>query len=180
LRRWALGVGFAAALSYRPDASTPQRLTPSARVNPMSTLLTIGTSKKSLRRFIELLREAKVDAVIDTRRSNTSQLAGFSKKEDLAFLLTEGFRIAYEHRPELAPSEPLLAAFRADKDWDRYSMGFLDEMEAAAMCETLIRLIDRYHQPCLLCACDSEKRCHRRLLAAALQELRPELEVRHL
>ena len=146
----------------------------------MSTLLTIGTSKKSLRRFIELLREAKVDAVIDTRRSNTSQLAGFSKKEDLAFLLTEGFRIAYEHRPELAPSEPLLAAFRADKDWDRYSMGFLDEMETAAMRETLTRLIDRYHRPCLLCACDSEKRCHRRLLAAALQELRPELEVRHL
>ena len=146
----------------------------------MRTLFTIGTSKKSLRRFIELLQKAKVDAVIDTRRNNTSQLAGFSKKEDLEFLLMEGFRIAYEHRPELAPSEPLLATFRADKDWDRYSMGFLDEMEAGSMHETLLGLIDRYRRPCLLCACDSEKQCHRRLLAEALQEARPELEVRHL
>jgi len=67
--------------------------------------------EKPLRRFIELLREAEVDVVIDTRRNNTSQLAGFSKKDDLAFLLIEGFQIHYEHRPELAPSELLLAAF---------------------------------------------------------------------
>ena len=68
----------------------------------MPVLLTIGTSKKPLRRFIELLRGAGVDAVIDTRRNNTSQLAGYSKKEDLDFLLTEAFQIRYEHRPELA------------------------------------------------------------------------------
>jgi uncharacterized protein (DUF488 family) len=146
----------------------------------MSILLTIGTTRKSLRRFIELLREAQVDAVIDTRRNNTSQLAGFSKKEDLEFLLTEGFRISYEHRPELAPSEPLLAAYRAGKDWDRYSMGFLDEMEAGRMPETLMALAEHYQRPCLLCACESVKQCHRRLLAEALQELRPDLEVRHL
>src|SRR5260370_42324953 len=126
----------------------------------MTTLFTIGTSKKSLRRFIELLQKAKVDAVIDTRRNNTSQLAGFSKKEDLEFLLTEGFRIAYEHRPELAPSEPLLATFRADKDWDRYSMGFLDEMDAGSMHKMLLGFYDRYHRPRLLCPCDSRNKCH--------------------
>src|SRR6266581_1820147 len=146
----------------------------------MTTLFTIGTTKKSLRRFIELLREAKVDAVIDTRRSNTSQLAGFAKKEDLAFLLTEGFRIRYEHRPELAPSEPLLAAFLKDRDWDRYSMGFMDEMEAGSMRPVLRALLERYQRPCLLCACDSERTCHRRLLAEAMAEERPGLEVLHL
>jgi uncharacterized protein (DUF488 family) len=143
-------------------------------------IFTIGTTRKSLRRFIELLRAARVDAVIDTRRSNTSQLAGFSKKEDLEYLLAEGFRIGYEHRPELAPSEPLLAAFRKDRNWDRYSMGFLDEMEAGSMREILRGLIDRYERPCLLCACDSEKTCHRRLLAEALADERPGLEVQHL
>jgi uncharacterized protein (DUF488 family) len=146
----------------------------------MPTLFTIGTTKKPLRRFIELLREAEVDAVIDTRRNNTSQLAGFAKKEDLKFLLTEGFRIRYEHRPELAPSESLLAAFLKDRDWDRYRMGFLDEMEAGAMRGTLTALYDRYQRPCLLCACDTEKTCHRQLLAEALAAERPGLEVRHL
>jgi uncharacterized protein YeaO (DUF488 family) len=146
----------------------------------MSSLLTIGTTRKSLRRFIELLREARADAVIDTRRNNTSQLAGFSKKEDLEFLLREGFRIGYEHRPELAPSEALLSVYLKDRDWDRYSMSFLDEMEARSMRPILRELIERYERPCLLCACDSEEHCHRRLLAEALQEERPGLEVRHL
>jgi uncharacterized protein (DUF488 family) len=146
----------------------------------MTTLFTIGTSRKSLRRFIELLREAKVDAVIDTRRNNSSQLAGFSKREDLDFLLTQGFRIGYEHRLELAPSEALLAKFRGDKDWDRYSMGFLDELEAVSMRPVLREVIERYGRPCLLCACESERHCHRRLLAEAAQEEQPGLEVRHL
>lgn len=146
----------------------------------MPVLFTIGTSRKSLRRFVELLREAKVDGVIDTRRNNTSQLAGYAKKEDLHFLLTEGFGIRYEHRPELAPSEPLLATYLKDRDWDRYSMAFLDEMEAEGMRELLRELLGRHERPCLLCACDQESTCHRRLLAEALQEERPELEVHHL
>ena len=143
----------------------------------MPTLLTIGTNRKSLRRFIELLREAKVDAVVDVRRNNTSQLAGFSKKEDLEFLLAEAFDIAYEHRLELAPSEPLLTTFQKDRDWDRYRQGFLHEMEARSMRESLLGCLDRYERLCLLCACESEERCHRRLLAEAARELRPDLEL---
>jgi uncharacterized protein (DUF488 family) len=146
----------------------------------MRMLLTIGTTKKPLRRFIELLRQGRVDGVIDTRRNNTSQLAGFAKKEDLDFLLREGFGIEYEHHPELAPSEPLLAAFLEDRDWDRYSVGFLDEMEAGGMRPILRQLTQRYDRPCLLCACDSEKQCHRSLLADALREERPELDIQHL
>jgi uncharacterized protein (DUF488 family) len=146
----------------------------------MPSLYTIGSTRKSLRRFIELLRGANVDGVIDTRRNNTSQLAGFAKKEDLAFLLTEGFGIRYEHQPQLAPSEPILAAFLKDRDWDRYSMAFLDEMEAHDMRAALREIAGRYEHPCLLCACDQERTCHRRLLAEALQEERPELEVHHL
>jgi uncharacterized protein (DUF488 family) len=146
----------------------------------MRALLTIGTTRKPLRRFIELLRQGGVDGVIDTRRNNTSQLAGFAKKEDLDFLLREGFGIEYEHRPELAPSERLLAAFLKNRDWDRYRLGFLDEMETGGMRSILRELIERYDRPCLLCACDSEKQCHRRLLAEALRDERPELEIRHL
>jgi uncharacterized protein (DUF488 family) len=146
----------------------------------MPTLFTIGTTKKSLRRFIELLRREEVEIVIDTRRSNTSQLAGFSKKEDLEFLLTEGFRIGYEHQPELAPSAPLLADFQKDRDWERYRAGFLDEMATREMRAVLRSLLDRFDRPCLLCACDTADTCHRRLLVEAMQEERPDLEVRHL
>ena len=45
----------------------------------MPTISTIGYTRKSLRQFIGLLQEAGVDAVIDVRLRNTSQLAGFAK-----------------------------------------------------------------------------------------------------
>ena len=73
---------------------------------------TIGTSKKSLKRFIELLKEAKVDLVVDIRLHNTSQLAGFSKKDDLAYIL-ELVEVEYIHLPNLAPTEELFKSYRS-------------------------------------------------------------------
>ena len=61
------------------------------------------------------LREAGVEAIIDVRLRNTSQLAGFAKRDDLAFLLHNCSGIAYEHHPELAPVAEILDAF-ADAD----------------------------------------------------------------
>ena len=79
----------------------------------MPTICTIGYTKKSLEHFVRLLQEAGVDAVIDIRLRNTSQLAGFAKRDDLAFLLCKGFGIKYEHHPELAPTPEILDAYKA-------------------------------------------------------------------
>ncbi|MHB9099794.1 MAG: DUF488 family protein, partial [Syntrophales bacterium] len=62
---------------------------------------TIGFAKKSLRTFIEKLQAADVKKVIDIRLHNTSQLAGYAKKDDLGYILGL-VGIAYEHHPELA------------------------------------------------------------------------------
>ena len=37
--------------------------------------------------LVTLLREADADGVVDIRQNNTSQLAGFAKRDDLAFIL---------------------------------------------------------------------------------------------
>src|SRR5436309_1092613 len=95
----------------------------------MEKLFTIGYTRKSLRAFIELLQGAGVDAVVDIRRNNTSQLAGFAKREDLAYLLRAGFGIAYEHRLELAPTEEILGRYRRDRDWAAYREAFERLME---------------------------------------------------
>ena len=50
---------------------------------------TIGFTKKPARRFFDLLRESGVNRVVDVRLNNASQLAGFAKKDDLAFFLGE-------------------------------------------------------------------------------------------
>jgi len=74
-------------------------------------LCTIGSGGKNLRQFVSLLRQWNVRELIDVRLHNTSQLAGFSKKDDLGFIC-ETFGIAYRHVPEFAPTEDMLASYR--------------------------------------------------------------------
>ena len=146
----------------------------------MPTLYTVGYTKKSLETFVRLLQDAGVDAVVDIRLRNTSQLAGFAKRDDLAFLLREGFRIAYEHRPELAPTPEILDAYKADGDWAAYERAFLSllpERDALALGREIVA---RYETPCLLCAEPTAEHCHRRLVAEWWADHLPNLEVMHL
>ncbi len=146
----------------------------------MTNIYTIGYTKKSLAQFIQLLQEADVDAIIDVRLRNTSQLAGFAKRDDLAFLLREEFGIGYEHRPDLAPTSDIRDAYKADHDWEAYERAFrplLVERDA----ENIGRqILARYRRPCLLCAEPSADHCHRRLVAAHWASRLPDMEVVHL
>jgi uncharacterized protein (DUF488 family) len=146
----------------------------------MPTVYTIGFQRKPLSEFIELLRQAGVDAVIDVRLRNTSQLAGYTKKDDLAFLLNEGFGIAYEHHPELAPTDDILDAYRQDKDWAVYEARF-DPLLAARQAEQAgCAVLSRYQSPCLLCAEPTADQCHRRLVAEYWAAHIPDLTIVHL
>ena len=73
-------------------------------------LYTIGYSKKSAEEFFDLLRDNNVKRVVDIRRHNTNQLAGFTKQDDLAWFLKVIANIEYQHVLELAPSEDLMHA----------------------------------------------------------------------
>ncbi|MDD3824466.1 MAG: DUF488 domain-containing protein [Anaerolineae bacterium] len=146
----------------------------------MPTVCTIGTTQKSLEQFIRLLQGAGVDAVVDVRLRNTSQLAGFAKRDDLAFLLTEGFGIQYEHRPDLAPTAEIMDAYKAGRDWPAYEREFLALLAQRGTEEIGHELLARYRCPCLLCAEPQPHRCHRRLVAEWWARHIPGLEVVHL
>ena len=146
----------------------------------MLTVYTIGYERRPLAEFIGLLRGAGVDAVIDIRLRNTSQLAGYTKRDDLAFLLQEGFGIAYEHHPELAPTDGILDGYHQDHDWQRYVAGFttlLEERQAEAVGRDVLA---RYRAPCLLCHEAVPEQCHRRLVAEWWAVHIPELTIVHL
>jgi len=83
-------------------------------------IYTIGFSKKNLKEFIARLKNAGVKKVIDVRLNNTSQLAGYAKKEDLEYVLGL-VGIDYEHHPELAPTEDLLKSYKKKQiTWQEY------------------------------------------------------------
>jgi uncharacterized protein (DUF488 family) len=142
-------------------------------------IYTIGFTQKSLRQFVGLLREARVDGVVDVRRNNVSQLAGYAKRDDLAFIL-EAFGIGYLEEKRLAPSEDLLDRYHRDHDWSAYVPVFDGLLQAQPLDEILDRIATRFARPCLLCAEPEPSHCHRRLVAEAFQRLRPHLEVHHL
>ena len=148
----------------------------------MQTLYTIGYTKKNLQDFITRLQDAGVDCVVDIRRHNTSQLAGFSKKDDLEYLLTKGFEIDYVHMPELAPNEEVLSAYKSDRDWKAFGKRYSELMESEWMVYNFMREAEAHgwEAPCLLCAEDKPEKCHRRLLAEAIAEQVEGLEVIHL
>ena len=146
----------------------------------MPTITTIGLQRRPLADLVTTLQRASIDAVIDVRLRNTSQLAGYTKRDDLAFLLQEGFGIAYEHRPELAPSEAIREAYVRDADWDAYVGAFLPLL-AARVAEDIGReVLSRYRAPCLLCAEREPDRCHRRLIAEYWSERIPDTRIVHL
>jgi len=135
------------------------------RNKQVTILYTIGYQRKPLATFIGQLREAGVDAVIDVRLRNTSHLAGYTKRDDLAFLLREGFGIAYEHHPDLAPTPDILDAYRDYQDWAAYESRFLPLLEERSAEEVGREILARYRTPCLLCAEPTPEHCHRRLVA---------------
>ncbi len=87
---------------------------------------TIGFTKKSAAQFFGALRAAGVRRLLDVRLNNSSQLAGFTKRDDLPFFLRELCGADYVHEPLLAPTDELLHAYRKRKgDWPTYERGFL-------------------------------------------------------
>lgn len=145
----------------------------------MIVIYTIGFSKKNLREFIARLKTAGIKKVIDVRLNNTSQLAGYAKKEDLEFVL-ELVGINYKHLPELAPTEELLKNYKSKKvSWQDYEKEYSKILLHREPLKS-INLETEDGPVCLLCSEDKPERCHRRLLAEFYSQQFPGVEVGHL
>jgi uncharacterized protein (DUF488 family) len=142
-------------------------------------IFTIGFTNKKAERFFEKLRQAGVKRVVDVRLNNVSQLAGFSKKDDLQYFLRAIAGIDYVHISDLAPTKALLDTYKKYKgDWAAYEKEFLELMERRHIENSLARnIID---QGCLLCSEDKAHHCHRRLVAEYLQRHWEGVTIEHL
>jgi len=142
-------------------------------------LFTIGFTKKTAEKFFGMLNDAGVKRVVDIRLNNTSQLAGFAKKEDLVYFLKTIGDIDYTHSPELAPTQDIMDAFKKNKgSWEIYAKKFRALLAQRAVEDTIPKkLLDG---ACLLCSEEKPQKCHRRLVAEYFREKWPEIEIVHL
>jgi uncharacterized protein (DUF488 family) len=143
------------------------------------TLFTIGFTKKTARHFFEVLKNSGTTRVVDVRLNNVSQLAGFAKKDDLAYFLKELCGMEYIHLPELAPTKEMLDGYKKQKtDWKTYEELFIALMRRRRIEETLPK--DVISQGCLLCSEDKPHHCHRRLVAEYLKQHWGDIQIAHL
>jgi uncharacterized protein (DUF488 family) len=138
---------------------------------------TIGFTKKTAAQFFESIKRAGVKRLLDVRLNNSSQLAAFAKKDDLAYFLKVICDVEYVHLPLLAPSQAMLDEYKKMKgSWNIYAEKFLALMKERRIEETLDRGL--FDVPCvLLCSEADAEHCHRRLVLDYLQEKWGDLKI---
>jgi uncharacterized protein (DUF488 family) len=143
-------------------------------------IFTIGFTKKSAQKFFTTLQSAGVKRLVDVRLNNVSQLAGFTKKDDLKYFTNAICGIDYLHLPELAPTAEILDPYKKVKngDWPLYERQFLDLMRSRRIEDTVRP--DVLDGGCLLCSEEKPHHCHRRLVAEYLKGKWDDVEIVHL
>lgn len=143
-------------------------------------LFTIGFTKKSAETFFTRLQRAGVKRLVDVRLNNVSQLAGFTKRDDLKYFTKAICSIEYVHLPALAPTAQILDPYKKAKngDWALYERQFLDLMRSRRIEETVPREV--LDGGCLLCSEEKPHHCHRRLVAEYLKEKWDAVEIEHI
>lgn len=133
-------------------------------------ICTIGFTKKSAAQFFGILKKADVKQLVDARLNNVSQLAGFTKRDDLDFFLRELCDAAYRHEPLLAPTQTLLVSYKKRQlPWGEYEEAFLQLMAERRIEDRVDPAIFRA-RTVLLCSEPTAGRCHRRLVVEYLDK----------
>ncbi|MFN6519190.1 MAG: DUF488 family protein [Nostoc sp. CreGUA01] len=149
-------------------------------MNQLVNLFTIGFTQKKAEQFFETLLNAGVKRVIDTRLNNASQLAGFTKKQDLEYFLRKIGGIEYVHILDLAPTKDILDEYKKKQiNWAIYEQRF-NQLITERRIEKKVSL-DLLNEGCLLCSEAKPHNCHRRLVAEYLQrKLDTTINIHHL
>ncbi len=141
-------------------------------------LFTAGYEGLSIDAFIERLKSAGVDKVLDVREYPLSRKPGFSKKSFAQCLAGAG--IEYEHIAGLGCPKPVRNQYKIDRDWGRYVSGFRAYIQTQP--GHVREVIDQAgnQNVCMVCFEADYRFCHRSLIAEAAVDMVPSTEAVHL
>jgi uncharacterized protein (DUF488 family) len=139
---------------------------------------TVGYQGATVQSFLDALREAGVELLVDVRAVASSRRPGFAKSALAANL--EGAGIDYLHLRDLGTPAPGRAAARAGRhaEMRRIFRQHLKTEAARSALKTLAGIV-RSRRACLLCFEADPTHCHRSLVADALGAL-VHLRITHL
>jgi uncharacterized protein (DUF488 family) len=147
---------------------------PPAETDPV--LVTLGYEKRTLDEFLELLREAGVERLVDVRQNAFSRKPGFTKKFLTKALEHAG--IEYVHMPMLGCTRPMRKALREGGPVDAYLQDYARHLDAETEAIDRLERLARERPTAVMCMERSLERCHRTVLAKHLEAAG--LSLRHL
>ena len=143
-------------------------------------ICTIGFTQKTAKEFFETLNGAGIKRLIDVRLNNTSQLAAFTKRDDLRYFMRVVCDADYVHEKRLAPTAEALSSYRNGRmSWIEYESVYVGLLQARRVEVALPREMFDNHVV-LLCSEARADQCHRRLAAEYLAQHWSKVTVRHL
>ena len=139
----------------------------------MTTLATIGYENATVPRFLDALKEAGVELLVDVRAVASSRRPGFAKTKLAENVGSVG--IEYLHLRGLGTPADGRAAARAGRHEEMRAifMEHMETSEAQDELERLAELVRSGRRVCLLCLEADPTHCHRSMVAEALQALVP-------
>ena len=119
--------------------------------------------------------------LVDIRLNNKSQLAGFTKGDDLRYFLEEICNCKYQHCVEYAPTKVILDSYKKKAiSWDEYVRQYIPLMQKRNAVQKFSERFEMYRAVCRLCSEPTPEYCHRRLLAEMIVADYPEITVKHI
>ena len=144
-------------------------------------LYTIGFTQKSAQQFFELIKSNSIDMLVDIRLNNKSQLAGFTKGDDLRYFLGEICNCKYQHCIEYAPTKDILDSYKKKAiSWDEYVRQYIPLMQKRNAVQKFVERFEKYRAVCLLCSEPTPEYCHRRLLSEMIVANNPGIIIKHI
>ena len=136
-------------------------------------IATIGYEGASVPRFLDALREARLELLVDVRAVASSRRPGFAKTALAANLASVG--IDYLHLRALGTPADGRAAARAGRTAEMHRI-FREQLatdEAQAQLAQVAELVRGGRKVCLLCFEADAAHCHRAIVADALATTLP-------
>jgi uncharacterized protein (DUF488 family) len=142
-------------------------------------LATIGYEGRTVKDMLAVLKQAKVERVVDVRQMPLSRKPGFSKSALATFLPSHG--IEYVGFPKLGTPPAIRNHYKQDSDFARLRQDYLAYLDTQGPEISALRELAAQDTCCLLCFEHDPAQCHRSILAEVLaRRAGPALQVEHL
>ncbi len=142
----------------------------------MIHLFNIGFTQKTAEEFFGLLKNNKINCLVDVRLNPNGQLSRFAFEKDLPFFLRElSNGCQYKHRLDLAPTKELLKEVRdkaspMSKNYMLFEVAYREQLETQSNISNFVEEFGKYENVVLLCSEPTNEKCHRRVLSNLLLE----------